>query len=88
MWQAKCIAEHCCAGLAQVTKAAAFRERHLNTMLVGLPDFLKVYHPGEEQVEEACSQWLLRKFKDVHKVITSVEVLRAFCGLCPRAVIL
>ncbi|KAF5835677.1 hypothetical protein DUNSADRAFT_7005 [Dunaliella salina] len=35
---------------------------------------------------QACSNWLLRKFRDVYQVVTVAGVCLAFCGLCSQAV--
>ncbi|KAF5829671.1 hypothetical protein DUNSADRAFT_15671 [Dunaliella salina] len=85
-WQAECIARHCCAGLALLTKAEGFKARHVNTLLEELPSYLKSSEAREDVVANACSQWLLKTFKDVHEVVTDNEERRIFCELCPDAV--
>eukprot|EP00200_Dunaliella_tertiolecta_P001794 CAMPEP_0202348324 /NCGR_PEP_ID=MMETSP1126-20121109/6303_1 /ASSEMBLY_ACC=CAM_ASM_000457 /TAXON_ID=3047 /ORGANISM="Dunaliella tertiolecta, Strain CCMP1320" /LENGTH=447 /DNA_ID=CAMNT_0048939995 /DNA_START=284 /DNA_END=1627 /DNA_ORIENTATION=- len=87
LWQAECMSGSCVAALKHLTKATSFEARHLNKLLGGLPEFLiSSSAPARAQVMQVCSQWLLRKFKDVYEVVTVEKVRHAFCGLCAEAV--
>jgi len=90
LWQAECVTGPCLVGLEKLTRAAAFKARHMNMLLDGLPDFWKSSSTASmeawQMVKQACSHWLLRKFRDVHEVVTVAEVRHAFCGLCSQAV--